>query len=124
MDKGQEYISFLEQIQGANCISEYDGKPVKNHLPVEIKERLLTKNQWLAKGYQPKQDATIYAMHPTYMSKILCDYYLDTDVEPIPDDLECCATCKYRNKRTSYCIWVGDYVSVTASCSEYEKDTI
>ena len=32
-------------------LSSYDGLPVKNHLPVELRERFKTENQWLESGY-------------------------------------------------------------------------
>ena len=31
-------------------LSSYDGLPVKNHLPVELRERFKTENQWLESG--------------------------------------------------------------------------
>ena len=31
-------------------LSSYDGLPVKNHLPVELRERFKTENQWLGAG--------------------------------------------------------------------------
>ena len=54
-------------------LSSYDGLPVKNHLPVELRERFKTENQWLESGY--------LEMHPTAVSRTLCTYYLDTQVE-------------------------------------------
>ena len=62
-------------------LSSYDGLPVKNHLPVELKERFKTENQWLESGYVLVAGAVGLEMHPTAVSRTLCTYYLDTQVE-------------------------------------------
>ena len=59
----------------------YDGLPVKNHLPVELRERFKTENQWLESGYVLVVGAVGLEMHPTAVSRTLCTYYLDTQVE-------------------------------------------
>ena len=35
-------------------LSDYDKKPVKTYLSTELKEKFLTANQWLEKGFKPK----------------------------------------------------------------------
>lgn len=118
-EKILEAIKAQNDLSMLDCLSEYDGKIVKNHLPEEVKNRFLTKNQWLEKGFVPKENAVAIAMHPSWMSKILCEYYLDSDVEPVSDSLECCGTCKiYKNR---FCIISGEHVSVNNRCSEYDK---
>lgn len=59
-------------------LSSYDGLPVKNHLPVELRERFKTENQWLESGYVLVVGAVGLEMHPTAVSRTLCTYYLDT----------------------------------------------
>ena len=58
-------------------LSSYDGLPVKNHLPVELRERFKTENQWLESGYVLVVGAVGLEMHPTAVSRTLCTYYLD-----------------------------------------------
>lgn len=60
--------------------SAYDGLPVKNHLPEEIKDRFRTENQWLESGYRLVAGAVGREMHPSTMSKRLYTYYLDDQV--------------------------------------------
>ena len=60
----------------ASC-SDYDGKPIKNKLPEEIKNRFKTEKQWLDEGKQIKESARFVEMHPNAMYKRLCKYYLD-----------------------------------------------
>lgn len=50
-------------------LSEWDGKPVKNHLSVGLRSRMMTKLQWMTKGYRIKPDVNGYGMHPSAMSK-------------------------------------------------------
>lgn len=119
IEKILEAIKSQKDLSMSDCLSEYDGKIVKNHLPPEIKDRFLTKNQWLEKGFVPKKDATVFEFHPSWMNKKLCSYFLDSDIEPVSDSLECCGTCKiYKNR---FCIIAGEHVSVNNRCSEYEK---
>lgn len=61
-------------------LSSYDGLPVKNHLPVELRERFKTENQWLESGYVLVAGAVGLEMHPTAVSRTLCTYYFDTQV--------------------------------------------
>jgi len=63
--------------------SEYDGFPIKNKLPLEVRERLKTRKQWedYDCSVRIKPDATPYWMHPSVPDKKLVDYYLDSDVE-------------------------------------------
>ena len=56
-------------------LSSYDGLPVKNHLPVELRERFKTENQWLESGYVLVAGAVGLEMHPTAVSRTLCTYY-------------------------------------------------
>ena len=62
-------------------LSSYDGLPVKNHLPVELRERFKTENQWLESGEMFMNCSVRLEMHPTAVSRTLCTYYLDTQVE-------------------------------------------
>ena len=62
-------------------LSSYDGLPVKNHLPVELRERFKKENQWLESGYVLVVGVVGLEMHPTAVSRTLCTYYLDTQVE-------------------------------------------
>lgn len=126
VDRLIDAIKTNKDITSLQCLSEYDGKIVKNHLPKEIKEKFYTKNQWLEKGYMLKEDAVAYEMHPTQMNKKLCCYYLDSDVKPIPDSLESCAVCNWYGqgeygKHNRYCIIFGGYPSINHHCSEFDK---
>lgn len=114
-------------LENLHCLSGYDGKIVKNHLPKEIKEKFYTKNQWLEKGCVPKESAIGIEMHPASMNKKLCCYYLDSDVEPVPDSLEICAACSWYGqgdygKLNRYCIIFGGYPGANHHCSEFDKD--
>lgn len=99
--------------------AECDGLPIKNHLPIEIRERMQTEIQWLEGGYVIKPDATRYEMHASCMSKKTFTYYLDKDVEQItPENApEYCSTCSIR--RGKFCDFAGDYVSAKGHCSEW-----
>lgn len=99
------------------CLSEYDGKPVKNHLPEVLKNRFMTENQWLEQGYSIKKNEQGYEMHSNMMGKKLFTYYLDNQVEKISEDEEVCATCKLRSNR--YCMVMNDYVKMNGHCSEW-----
>lgn len=118
--KQMDSIQDLQNlINNSKYLSEYDGKIVKTRLPENLKLRFLTKNQWLEKGFVPKENAVIYEMHPASLNKKTCNYYFDEDIEPCSKELKCCATCKtYKNK---YCVIAGEYVSVNSKCSEYES---
>lgn len=103
-------------------LSSYDGLPVKNHLPAELKERFRTENQWLEDGYVLMSGVEGMEMHPNAMSRQLYTYYLDSQVmkrEEYDRESEICATCKWREDR--YCPFAGGYVSMKHSCSEWEK---
>ena len=99
--------------------SEWDGLPIKNHLPDELKERMKTENQWLEYGYVIKVDAPAYEMHPSVMAKKTFVYYLDKDVEAITGENtpKNCLTCSMREGR--FCAIAGDYVSSKNCCSEW-----
>lgn len=101
-------------------LSDWDGLPVKNHLPEELRERMKTENQWLEAGFLLKCGATKYEMHPSVLSKRLCTYYLDSDVKKLDaaSAPRNCMTCSIRNGR--YCIVAGDYVSAKNCCSEWD----
>lgn len=108
-------IDGVEVIRFADC----DGMPIKNHLPIEIRDRMKTELQWLEEGFLVKPDATRYEMHASCMSKKTFIYYLDKDVEQITSENtpECCATCAIREGK--YCAVAGDYVSSKYRCSEW-----
>lgn len=97
-------------------LSDYDKKPVKTYLSTELKEKFLTANQWLEKGFKPKSGAFIYEMHPSSLNKKICNYFFVDDVEPCFQ--ESCAFCKYYKNR--FCPIAGEHVSVTSRCSEFE----
>ena len=61
--------------------SDYDGKPIKNKLPTEIKERFKTAKQWPYEGKQVKENAKFVEMHPNATNNRLCRYYFDTEIE-------------------------------------------
>lgn len=103
-------------------LSSYDGLPVKNHLPAEIKDRFKTENQWLENGYQLVAGVVGIEMHPSAMSKRLYTYYIDSQVlhySEFDKDSQICATCRMRENR--YCPFAGEYVSMKHSCSEWDK---
>ena len=115
----EKILDFMKLLNKTSYLSEYDGKVIKTRLPDEVKARFQTRNQWLEKGFAPKEDARIYEIHPSAMNKKLCEYFLDTDVGNLNESLECCATCSIYKKR--YCVIMGEYVSVNHKCSEYKK---
>ena len=100
-------------------LSSYDGFPIKNHAPEELKERLKTKLQWLELGFSPKENAEPYEMHPQAGARKTCMYYLDNDVEPINSETapRSCYTCAFRQKY--FCEIRGDYISGDHYCSEW-----
>lgn len=103
-------------------LSSYDGLPVKNHLPVALRERFKTENQWLESGYMLVAGVVGIEMHPNAMNKKLCTYYLDSQVieRTVYDkDSQICATCGWRQNR--YCPFAGGFVGMKHSCSEWEK---
>lgn len=104
---------------GIKDLSEWDRKPVKNKLPMELKERMKTEKQWLEMGYLIKKNAKGYEMHPNMMSKKLFLYYLDSQVEKMTNlnAQKNCGTCSYRENR--YCFIAGDFVGVSNCCSEW-----
>lgn len=109
------------QIDGITVVrfSDWDGLPIKNHLPVELQERMKTANQWMMDGYILKPGATPYEMHPSVLAKKTCVYYLDSDAERVDqeNDPKNCSTCSYRKNR--WCDIAGDYVKATGRCSEW-----
>lgn len=109
------------QIDGVitTYLSEWDGLPVKNHLPAELQDRLKTENQWLEAGCVLKEGAKKYELHPSALAKRLCAYYLDVDVEPMASasDPQSCLTCKLCSGR--YCVVAGDFVGANQRCSEW-----
>lgn len=112
------------QIDGVNVtsLSNWDGKPIKNKLPAELKTRMKTENQWLEAGYLVKAGATGYEMHSNAMGKQLFTYYIDSEVEEITDSNapKNCMTCGIRTGR--FCVFAGDYVSAKTCCSEWIFD--
>lgn len=114
------------QIDGVTVtyLSEWDGLPVKNHLPAELQDRLKTENQWLEAGYVLKAGARKYELHPSALAKRLCAYYLDVDVEPVApaSDPQSCMTCQRRAGR--HCVVAGGFVGANQRCSEWTpRDT-
>lgn len=101
-------------------ISDYDGKPIKNKLPEELKSRFLTEKQWLDEGMQLKEGARFVEMHPNAMNKKLCKYYMDEEVEPLSADREMCATCSLRYADEGRCPVMGSHVSASGHCSEWQ----
>ena len=77
----EEFLYMRIEGFDVTYLSSYDGLPVKNHLPVELRERFKTENQWLESGYVLVAGAVGLEMHPTAVSRTLCTYYLDTQVE-------------------------------------------
>jgi len=100
--------------------SDYDGLPIKNKLPGELKEKLKTRKQWLEEGYLVKPEAKGYEMHARVPAKITFVYYLDDAVEKITEENmpQNCSTCKLRRRR--YCIVMADFVSAEGRCSEWD----
>lgn len=109
------------QIDGviATYLSEWDGLPVKNHLPAELQDRLKTENQWLEAGFVLKEGAQKYELHPSALAKRLCAYYLDVDVEPMAaaSAHQNCMTCQIRSGR--WCVVAGGFVGANQRCSEW-----
>lgn len=99
--------------------SDWDGLPVKNHLPAELRERLKTKNQWLEVGFVVKENAVKYEMHPSSLAKKLFIYYLDSDTERLSAEVppKNCMTCGRRNGR--FCNVAGGFISSQDCCSEW-----
>lgn len=102
-------------------VSNYDGMPIKNKLPDDLRESFLTRRQWLAKGYVPSDWATAIAMHPNAMNKKLVEYFHEDDVTPLSraDVPRSCLTCKWR-ERSRLCYRAGGYVGERNCCSEWE----
>lgn len=100
-------------------LSEY-GLCYKNKLPMELRERLFTRKQWLEKGYVLKENAKEYPMHSQMNYKNRVVYYLDEDVQKMSscNVVKNCLTCFYRDER-SYCEIAGDYVGEINRCSEW-----
>ena len=103
--------------------SAYDGMPIKNEVPQELRERLKTRNQWFELGFVPKTDAVAYDFHPNDQHKLLRSYYLDTDVisskDPSAPTPKICKYCEYRYYK--WCPIAGDKVPDTHHCSEWEE---
>lgn len=57
-------------------------------------------------------------MHPNAFTKKTCTYFLDTQVEPLTDKDERCATCSLR--KGGKCLVMGSYVSADGHCSEWQ----
>ena len=101
-------------------VSDYDGLPVKNHLPESLEKAFKTRRQWLALGYVPGEKATAVPMHPNLMHKKLVEYFHEDDVKGLSGDIpRNCLTCVFRSRR-SFCVVAGDYVGEVNCCSEYE----
>ena len=100
------------------CLSHYDGLPIKNKLPEELKERLKTENQWLEMQLKVKQNECGYEMHPNANFKKTCIYYLDSQVTKLAGDEKCCATCAIRILR--FCPVAGVHISMSHYCSEWD----
>lgn len=99
--------------------SDYDGKPIKNKLPDEIRYRFKTEKQWIDEGKQLRENARYIEMHPNAMNKKLCKYYLDEEVETLSLDKKICANCKLRRAEAGRCVVMGTFVSGTSHCSEW-----
>lgn len=103
--------------------SDYDGKPIKNKLPEELKSRFRTEKQWLDEGKQIKENARFVEMHPNAMNKKLCKYYLDEEVEPLSADTEICANCIWRYAEEGRCPVAGTFVSSSGHCFEWQGES-
>lgn len=99
--------------------SDYDGKPIKNKLPDELKERFKTEKQWIDEGKRVTSNARFVEMHPNAMNKKLCKYYLDEEVEDLPYDVKICATCSLRHAEEGRCPVAGTFVSGDGHCNEW-----
>ena len=73
-------------------LSKFDGLPIKNKLPKDLKSRLKTMYGWAELGKSPKDNAPYYRFHSWKDDDALHYYYLDTDVE----DDECAVPYKDR----------------------------
>lgn len=63
-------------VKGVDVVcSDYDGLPIKNRLPDELRNAFKTRKQWLELGRVPSGTATAVPMHPNSMNKKLIDYY-------------------------------------------------
>lgn len=96
---------------------EYVGIEAKNKLPAEIRERLLTENQWMERGFAVKDGKEGYTMRSNMSGSKLFVYFMDTQVEPISATTEVCATCSIRQGH--FCDVAGEYVSMQHHCSEW-----
>ena len=109
------------KIDGIEVIyfSDWDGLPVKNHLPEELRARMKTENQWLEEGFVPRPNAPKFEMHPSSLAKKTCVYYLNTDVQKanLVSTPKNCMTCNIRTGR--YCVVAGGYVGARNCCSEW-----
>lgn len=99
--------------------SEVTGQPIKNHLPLKLRDKVKTENQWLEEGYCLKSGATPYIMHPSVGAKRTFVYYLYTDVEQITsqNSPKCCMTCGYCSNR--WCVVNEQHISPKGCCSEW-----
>lgn len=100
------------------AVSEYDGKPIKNKLPEELRNKFMTKKQWLEEEKTLKEGAIEYQMHPNAMNKKLCVYYFEGDTVPLSDAVKICANCSIRGT-SRYCVVAGDFVNMEGHCSEW-----
>lgn len=105
-------------------LSTYDGKPIKNWLPDEIKEKFWTENQWLDKGMVLKKNAEAIEMHSHVNGMKLYKYYFETEVEPLTDEIEKCANCVYRYAEEGRCPVMGEFVSPKGHCSEWQGSRV
>lgn len=115
--KGADIMDIIELLN-VRC-SDYDGKPIKNKLPEEFKDRFKTEKQWLDEGKQLKADARFVEMHPNAMNKKLCKYYLDEDLEDVSPNREICVNCGLRYAEQGRCPVMGGFVSADGRCSEW-----
>lgn len=67
-----EYPQSIDTIQK----SEYDGLPIRSKTAMDFR----TEKQWLAAGFQVKPGEEGYEMHPAFLSKRTCIYYLPEQV--------------------------------------------
>lgn len=109
----------IEELLTNVTTSMYDGKPIKNKLPEELKSRFLTEKQWIDEGKQIKENAKFVEMHPNSMNKKLCKYYFDEEVEPLSADAKICANCSLRTSEYGRCPVAGSFVSGVGYCSEW-----
>lgn len=79
--------------------SEWDGLPVKNHLPAAVGARFATRSQWKQEGFDVPACARPVKMHPSMAAKRLFDYFWEGEVAGDLDQTLDMRSIKWRDKR-------------------------